>query len=520
MLRHLAVNTFIAGAATAAMALGAGTGIATAATPHGHHRGGPTDRSARSPSGGGRSHTDALNTIRFRVWDATETPLDYYKSGVEHGDWRSRPGSLDLLHNADFTLDSNIIGQAEDTTTWLIGQTGYKVELYGQKSALGAEAHCSILDSADKVTTTSPYQCRTERSDASDMDVWAVVEPKQAQTHRLENFETYNPKNMATAWCTREYGGGDDKYARCDLTKDDVSTDYASFRVASDTLINCSTATASHQITASTTTGTTNTIGLKGELNGKLFQAINWKLEANYSRAWTNSRTTSRSVTLNVPAGSYGWIDLAQKVQTVRGSFRIHIGNQTYDINDFAVSAPLSADGDESKFSTYRVKSEQIPQDSRVCTGHGGGEFFKDSPLDVADGATFTIGIKGSNQRVVTVPGAVGTETQLELAQNENKANQQWIFVKDGDDFQIRSEAHPKMCLWADHNSWQVTQHACGSQRNDEYWDVAYDPDQGGYRLIGFQGPGLATAGGGKELGTKLVGSFGTDQNWVFKEVD
>jgi Ricin-type beta-trefoil lectin domain-like len=133
---------------------------------------------------------------------------------------------------------------------------------------------------------------------------------------------------MLEAWCA-----ANSTYASCDSLKpSNIDDGLGAFRVTSDTLVNCTTSNSTQSLGYTDGTTTTNTVGTKVEISGKLFGIVQTKLEVSYQHAWAESHSVTKTVTITVAPGEYGWIATAQRMQNVTADFHVTLGNQTYDV--------------------------------------------------------------------------------------------------------------------------------------------------------------------------------------------
>lgn len=88
---------------------------------------------------------------------------------------------------------------------------------------------------------------------------------------------------------------------------------------------NCGTVNNSYTFSWSRTFGTSSTVGvgLTGSTNN-LWQAFQAAINVNYSHTWTESTTTSSSMTQNVPPRAEGWIERVTPVEEIKGWWKVN----------------------------------------------------------------------------------------------------------------------------------------------------------------------------------------------------
>jgi hypothetical protein len=459
----------------------------------------------------------AAYTIRFQVYDALpSSPLVVTDKHNSAGHWRNQPSGANLVHVDDFTLLSDS-GLASGDTTYRIGDTGYTAWVNGTRNFLGQhDANCGVKN-ANGQSVSSPYKCEEQNTTGADMDAYFVIEPSGAASHVITNNDQFNRRDVLEAWC-----GGDSRYASCQAVKpDNIDQTIGPFKVTSSTLVNCTTSSSSQSLAYADATSETNTIGTKLEISGKLLDLIQTKLEVSYQHAWSATHTVTKTVTINVAPGEYGWIASAQRMQNVTGSFHVVLGNQTYDVDNVTITAPLASDDS----NIWVTKTEKIADKDGVCAGKGGSNFFQASPLAPVGGGLYDIGVVGSNQHVVEAPGGSRDAVALKLGQfADGQRGQQWRFIESSgnpDYFIIQSDNNPNMCLnLSGTDARTIYQWPCQTPVSDnELWTVRYDPGAKGYEVMDKSHPdkALATDAGNLAVGTDIIAAAAdTARRWVF----
>ncbi len=459
----------------------------------------------------------AAYTIRFQVYDALPSnPITVSSKEVNAGHWRNEPSNANLVHIDDYTLLSNN-GLATADITYRIGDTGYTFYVSGTRNFLGEHDASCVVKNPSRQNVTTPYKCEERNTTGADMDAYFVLEPSDAATHTVTNDDQFNRRDMLEAWC-----GGNSTYASCDSLKpSNIDDGLGAFRVTSDTLVNCTTSNSTQSLGYTDGTTTTNTVGTKVEISGKLFGIVQTKLEVSYQHAWAESHSVTKTVTITVAPGEYGWIATAQRMQNVTADFHVTLGNQTYDVPNVTVSAPMTSDGS----NVYVTKTEKIDDKAGVCSGKDGASFLQPSPVAPVAGGLYNIAVAGSNQRVLSAPNSSRDAVQLELGQSSDGRNQQWRFIEspaNADYFEVQSDNNPKLCLdLSGTDGKSILQWPC-SHTDNELWSVTYDPTNRGFRISDKAEPdkALDTEGGKVEPGTKIVASDGAAaRRWVFKRV-
>jgi hypothetical protein len=445
----------------------------------------------------------AARTIRFRVVNATGAILTVSEAKVQDGRWREgqQPPvgrKLYQLETDDYNIEStSATGDARGYVIYRIGSTDHYVKVYGfVPSILPNGGWCQITNQSGSPKSGSGYQCEYKRGSGNDMNMEAVVEPDRAATHTLTDSTTPSRRDAVDGLCSSRPGLPANVSCTAN-TLDNIEPKLGTATPASSTLVNCGSLPNPINTTATYTAGTTNTIGITVEAQVKLSDAWQGKVALMYQRSWTESRSVSESVTLNVPAGRYGYIAARPGEIAITGDYTLKAGNQTYQIGAFTVTQPATAAW-LAKYPQWR--DTVAPQDfemnrDEVC-GSRTNPFETPRPADISAGGTYNVAVTGSNQWALTVPDRshdAGTRVVLDNLANGSGRNQQWALVpipgQPAGDWQLASGNTPQLCLEAGTDTTAtIFQANCSSPTNydlgRQVWRLAFDPALGGYELI------------------------------------
>jgi hypothetical protein len=193
------------------------------------------------------------------------------------------------VHIDDYTLLSNN-GLATADITYRIGDTGYTFYVSGTRNFLGEHDASCVVKNPSRQNVTTPYKCEERNTTGADMDAYFVLEPSDAATHTVTNDDQFNRRDMLEAWCA-----ANSTYASCDSLKpSNIDDGLGAFRVTSDTLVNCTTSNSTQSLGYTDGTTTTNTVGTKVEISGKLFGIVQTRLEVSYQHAWAESHSVTK----------------------------------------------------------------------------------------------------------------------------------------------------------------------------------------------------------------------------------
>jgi hypothetical protein len=124
------------------------------------------------------------------------------------------------------------------------------------------------------------------------------------------------------------------------------------------TAYNCGSQTNQHRIDWADTTGATNSVGVAITSSVKFWEVYEASVELSYRHDWTVSHTDTESNTLNIPAGSKGWIERGTSKQQATGWYEIHFGKRYYGhyiwyVNNYQ-SSGFNADNPKGGYVNFR----------------------------------------------------------------------------------------------------------------------------------------------------------------------
>jgi hypothetical protein len=435
----------------------------------------------------------ALRTARFRVLNATGRPLTL-ESTAQEGSWREEPSAIAPLRVGDYTVeanDKNVSGQLRYT----IGDTKDIVRIHGQNWLVGSNLYSCDIEAPD-----TAYTCRIEqdRRGYNDTNFNVVVEPKEAATHRID---TKDPIARAEAM---EVACGSDgvQYTGCDVARvEDVTQTLSPPTALGQKVINCGdegTGGGPWQ-SATESSGTSWSLGVSSEFTlGE--GAAKLVATAYLSHEWASDHSTTTEFRLSVPAHSYGWMERATPMESIRADYVAEIGNQRYEIPAVTVTTPASGHLANGMAIARTVK---IPADSKVCDDDGDPKPLP-IPTNPSLGQTFRIGLRGANTRRIAAGETADVPLKLAASDTADR-RQQWRFDElPGSEgyFLIRSVQDPERCLDQEVSLQTVIVHKCknGSESDvgNQLWSVVFDPETNAYQLVSkINGREVIAAGNG-----------------------
>jgi hypothetical protein len=422
----------------------------------------------------------AAKTMRIRVMNATAQRLVIRDKTMEKGRWRS-PGPVDIpsLGVGDQTMESES-NQARGHTRWQIGDSAYKLRVYGD--AENGYSDCSIQTLANSNTNDSPYSCSTKSDYRGDGDwnQYTVVQPKNASsTHllagqrRREVFETL---------CGNEEAGKLGSIAACKVSVLNLSNGVGPVTASGAILAQCGPGKVEMEDSWTNTVSDTTTIG--GSIGAviKVPTVIEVKSELTTEWNWTSIQTWADGTTLSLErdkAGQnlYGWVDTRPSVRIATADVTAEAGNQKFILPGVDVKAPLAKGMSGQNF----LQSAPLP--SGFCEGNSTTALVKDIPPDpIVPEKVYVMGIHGANRRVMEVPGqSHAGSVQLQIGAFENRSGQRWQLSKvTGHDgyYQIRSDNDLDLCLDQYVAQAIAMQHGCKAANDstiaNQLWKVSY----------------------------------------------
>jgi hypothetical protein len=206
-----------------------------------------------------------------------------------------------------------------------------------------------------------------------------------------------------------------------------------------------------------------------------------------YNHGWTTTHTDKIKVKQSVPAGYYGWMDMASPVTSIRADYTITLGNQTYEVPSVTVTIPAEGSLDTPLVIAH---TRPIADPATACAG-------ATQPIELPSmvsptlGGVYRIGLRDHNRRVISA-GADGADRRLKLTAFDTKMrDQEWEFDElpaNPNDFMIRNAANPLLCLDQNVATHALITHACktGSEADvaNQLWTASYDPATNAYALI------------------------------------
>jgi hypothetical protein len=148
------------------------------------------------------------------------------------------------------------------------------------------------------------------------------------------------------------------------------------------TMYNCSSSPATQAFSWTDTTGTTTTIGVKIGIG--IDSIIKADFEAHFEQSWMNEHSESETDQLTVPENSVGWIEHAQVMRKVSGTWNTfdqdsspYPGGWKKVYADDVITAP-APEGEDGKHRAVLMKSRAMTDDEKKeCGNHRDRVFLK-----------------------------------------------------------------------------------------------------------------------------------------------
>ncbi|MGX9887515.1 hypothetical protein [Streptomyces sp. NPDC002276] len=137
------------------------------------------------------------------------------------------------------------------------------------------------------------------------------------------------------------------------------------------TAYNCGSQTNQHRIDWSDTTTAGNTVGVSVTAGYKFAEVFEVSVETSYSHTWQNSHTDTESNTVNIPSGSYGWIERGTSKQQAKGWWEIQFKDKYYGHYDWYVydyqESGFNSDNPSYGYVTFKDKPMSSADRGRHC---------------------------------------------------------------------------------------------------------------------------------------------------------
>lgn len=451
----------------------------------------------------GDPSVQATHTIRFRVTNATDTDLTVASTDRVNGRWRTGEAPTvgsryETPEIHDYNLESTW-DNTQATVYYRIGDTKWYAAVKAENPSIASnKTSCWITD--QKLyhvyqPSQTGYACQSHAGSGNDMNADFVVQSATAKTQTLTDSTTITRRDAIDALC-RE--GSGPRFVSCQVgSLDNISHALGDETVVSSVLVNCGDAQATESVGKSVALGQTNTIGITASSQAKLSEMWSTTISGSYSKAWSDTRTTSYTATLAVPSGQYGWIGISAQMVNITGDYTLTAGNQTYRINNVTLKQPatdawVAKNGLRNDVKV--IRSYPLPDKDGICENRD-RSFWQPQPATLAPGKSFVIGVQDHNQWTISVPDrshALEAKLQLDNTGNAQRRNQHWTLLpvkgQPTDVFQISSDNTPSMCMDVyEATGPDVIQWYC-KDADDEFlanqlWKLVYDPASGGYEI-------------------------------------
>jgi hypothetical protein len=205
-----------------------------------------------APATGPRATQASAKTIRFRVLNASGGRWSIRDSTPGSGHWRgdgpkSTP-NVDDLSVTDYTLESENNAASVDTR-WEIGDTGYRLDVSGSFSD-PRRGWCTIDNSQGQATDQFPFRCAERHTGTYDLDVYAVISPKEPHEQTLTAGKCRRAVWEHLCGSTAAIDTG---YASCNPGQPkDKRLAPGPAKQSGDIVLNCGTSTLSQEVASST----------------------------------------------------------------------------------------------------------------------------------------------------------------------------------------------------------------------------------------------------------------------------
>ncbi|MFD9225942.1 hypothetical protein ACFWDI_39390 [Streptomyces sp. NPDC060064] len=145
----------------------------------------------------------------------------------------------------------------------------------------------------------------------------------------------------------------------------------SNFHQVSDTIYNCSATRDSTQSKAwADMTGSMDQVGVTITEKVELLEIVEISVQQSYSHTWINQHTETGTTTLTVGPGEVGWINRAQVMQKVTGTWQTHYddphwGHYFWEVTGAAVISP-AANGTDGKHNTVVTKTRPMTTSEKL----------------------------------------------------------------------------------------------------------------------------------------------------------
>jgi hypothetical protein len=452
------------------------------------------------------------HTIRYRMTNASGVPLTVSYAEKTNGSWRSgqEPKVGDVVNSpttTDFTnVDSTGLTAMGGTIDYKIGDSGYRLRIKASMPIIGSNSEsCSIIDSKGTPVDSSKigYKCESSHGSGYDMNANFVIEPTQARTQTVTDYTDVTSRDVMEAFC----GTSDQApFTSCGIKPYDVQYEMSDPTPSSKTLVNCTTETASKDVTVEESFGESTSIGTSTETTLCLSDKLSVAVTKSNQHTWDHSRSTSEGTTINVAADKYGYIESQVPMAKVTADYTIKAGNQTFQVNGITLAAPANAAAPTSLRPVDRPRAFDIGT-LGYCNDSAGRSVWKEKPVVVAGGGTYTLSLAGANQYRISDPGSTRkANTSLGLEVGTSGYNQDWILspVPGSQFFQLRNDLTPRQCMdvRGGTDGSDVMLFDCKSSDDpsiaNQLWRLDYDPATDSYKIVQPETGKMLTAPNGR----------------------
>ena len=207
------------------------------------------------------------------------------------------------------------------------------------------KASCTIFrgdpDVTGKEIDFSPYTCAVTSIDHS--DPWRVVfSVGHTAAEKVTDKDTQ-------ARLLNDACKGDDAVDNCFYTPTSVEYITDDPRPYGDPVANPYDSKMSMDVTSKHTVEASNSVGVKFTSELTLWKIWSNSLSISYQHTWTDSRTFSQSVDVDVPPHTEYWFTIAASLNRVTGDFLVRANGKVYRIENATVVLP-----DAQKSATIR----------------------------------------------------------------------------------------------------------------------------------------------------------------------